>query len=290
MRTSELNFRQLLDYYGIVIAKDDGNKGTILCQFHEDHRPSCSIDFTKNLYYCFPCSEGGSIINFVMGKENLDYAGAVAWLSEFYGDKVEVAGVDYHSAMSKRAKELANDPYIWSYHLFIISQLDLVLAKYPTEELQRAELEKEIYKSLVKQKHEEIDRGKFPDKWFWKDMSILIEDYLWALECKWRDRLPWEKFSMMAQATEETYFDYWDEEIDRFATEKMLLKEVKRITERLLWRTEEMLTGDSKRLAEKAKRIMIDWLGLLKGLSLDGQILPKAYLISETGCQYGGTA
>ena len=93
----------------------------------------------------------------------------------------------------------------------------------------------------------------------------------------------------MAQATEETYFDYWDEEIDRFATEKMLLKEVLRITERLLWRTQDMLMGDSKRLAEKAKRAMIDWLGLLKALSFDGQLLPKAYLISEIGGQYGGT-
>ena len=47
--------------------------------------------------------------------------------------------------------------------------------------------------------------------------------------------------------------------------------------------------GDSKRLAEKAKRAMIDWLGLLKALSFDGQLLPKAYLISEIGGQYGGT-
>lgn len=290
MKTFELNFRQLLDYYGIVIVRDDGTKGTILCQFHEDHRPSCSIDFTKNLYYCFPCSEGGSIINFVMGKENLDYAGAVAWLSEFYGDKVEVAGVDYHSARTKQAKELAQDPWIFSQYVFIWGQLPLVMAKYPTEELLREDVEKTLYKILVKQKQEEIDRGKFPGKWFWNDMSMLIEDYLWAVECKWKDNLPYEKFQLMAQATEETYFDFWDEEIDRLATEKLLLKEVARITEKTLWRTKEMLTGDSKRLAEKAKHILIDWLGLLKSLSLDGRLLPRAYLISETGCQYGRTA
>jgi hypothetical protein len=121
-------------------------------------------------------------------------------------------------------------------------------------------------------------------------MAESIEDYLWVLECKWKDRLPWEKFAQMAKATEETYFDYWDEEMDRFATEKMLLREVIRITDRLLFRTKNMLVCDSKRLAEKAKRMMIGWLGLLKALSLDGRILPKAHLISETGCAYGGTS
>ena len=150
MRISELNFRQLLDHYGIVIARDDGTKGTILCQFHEDHKPSCSIDFTKNLYYCFPCSEGGSIVNFVMGKENLDYAGAVGWLSEFFGDKVEVAGVDYHTrlmeeARSKTARLLDSRCYqiILSFCPELEQQFDSVFES----------VAKEQYKDLVKKRH-----------------------------------------------------------------------------------------------------------------------------------------
>lgn len=290
MRTSELNFRALLDHYGILVAKDTGTKGSILCQFHDDHRPSCSIDFTKNLYYCFSCSEGGSIVNFVMGKENLDYVQAVQWLGNFFGDKIEVAGVDYHSALTQEAKEWAKDPFMFGYYQFMYSQLPAIMAKFPTEDLLREEVEKRLYKILVKKKQEESDRQKNPDKWFWIDMAESIEDYLWVVECKWKNRLPWEKFAQMAKATEETYFDYWDEDMDRFATEKMLLREVIRITDRLLFRTKTMLVGDSKRLAEKAKRMMIGWLGLLKALSLDGHILPKAHLISETGCAYGGTA
>ena len=290
MRMAELNFRALLDYYEIVVAKDNGMKGQILCQFHEDHRPSCNIDFTKNLYYCFACSQGGSIVNFVMGKEGLEYPQAVEWLSSFFGDKLEVAGVDYHSALKQEAVELAKNEWVWLQNQFVLDHLPLVKAKLPTEKDQRADLEERIYKQLVKLKYENVDREKFPDKWFWNDMASDIEDYLWIVECAWKDRLPWEKIALMSQATEETFFDHWDEEVDSFATEKMLLKEVTRITERLLWRTKDMLTGDSKRLAGQAKRMMIGWLGLLKALSLDGKLLPKAHLISETGCEYGWTA
>jgi hypothetical protein len=164
------------------------------------------------------------------------------------------------------------------------------MEKYPTDELRRENLIEGLYKSLVKNKYEDADRLKNPDKWFWNDMGIQIEDYLWALECKWKDRLPWDKLGLMAVASEETYFDYWDDEIDVFATEKLLLKEVIRITGKLLDRTKDFLTGDSRRMVDKAKRMMIDWLGLLKALSVDGLLLPKAHLISETGCQYGWTA
>jgi hypothetical protein len=290
MKPAELNFRQLLDHYGIIIEKDNGLKGSILCQFHEDHKPSCRIDFTRNLYYCFPCSEGGNIVNFVMGKETLDYPEAVKWLGDFFGDKVEVAGVDYHSALKAQAIEISLRPEIDLTHKFVYEQLPYVMAKYPTDELRREQLIEGIYKSLVKQKYEDMDRSKNPDQWYWKDMQVLIEDYLWALECAWKDRMPWEKFENMAIASEETYFDHWDEEIDNLAIEKLLMGEIKRITEKLLNRTYNFLTGESKRMADKAKRMMIDWLGLLKALSLDGRLLPKANFIFETGCQYGGTA
>lgn len=290
MRMAELNFRALLDHYEIVVAKDNGMKGQIICQFHDDHRPSCNLDFTKNLYYCFACSQGGSIINFVMGKEGLDYSQAVQWLSAFFGDKLEVAGVDYHSSLKTEAIEWASRPENYLMHEFICHQLDTIMEQYPTFEARQKELEESRYKTLVKKKYEEMDRQKFPDKWFWVDMAEQIEDYLWHVECAWKDRLPWEKIALMSQATEETFFDFWDEEVAHFATEKLVFKEVCRITEKLLWRTKDMLTGDSKRLAGQAKRMMIGWLGLLKALSLDGKLLPKAHLISETGCEYGRTA
>jgi len=53
-----------------------------LCPFHSEKTPSFSVDPNKQLYYCFGCGKGGSVIQFVMEVENLDYIEAVKMLAE----------------------------------------------------------------------------------------------------------------------------------------------------------------------------------------------------------------
>lgn len=53
-----------------------------LCPFHNEKTPSFSVDTGKQLYYCFGCGKGGSVIQFIMEAENLDYIEAIKLLAE----------------------------------------------------------------------------------------------------------------------------------------------------------------------------------------------------------------
>lgn len=55
------------------------------CPFHREKTPSFHISGDKQLYHCFGCGAGGSVIQFVMGVENLDFPDAVRFLAEKAG-------------------------------------------------------------------------------------------------------------------------------------------------------------------------------------------------------------
>ena len=62
----------VLGRYGIEVRKQ-GAKPMALCPFHDDHNPSLSIDPVQNVWHCFGCGKGGSVIDFVMEKEGIDF-------------------------------------------------------------------------------------------------------------------------------------------------------------------------------------------------------------------------
>ncbi|TYQ15565.1 UNVERIFIED_CONTAM: DNA primase [Acetivibrio alkalicellulosi] len=53
-----------------------------LCPFHNEKTPSFYVDQLKQLYYCFGCGNGGSVIQFIMAVENLDYIEAIRLLAD----------------------------------------------------------------------------------------------------------------------------------------------------------------------------------------------------------------
>src|SRR5919204_357199 len=52
------------------------------CPFHEERTPSFSVNPTDKLYYCFGCGAKGDLITFVRETEQLDFAGAIEWLTD----------------------------------------------------------------------------------------------------------------------------------------------------------------------------------------------------------------
>ena len=65
-----------------VPLKKSGQRYTGLCPFHNEKTPSFSVDPQKQLYYCFGCKAGGSVIQFVMEIEHLSFQEAVALLAD----------------------------------------------------------------------------------------------------------------------------------------------------------------------------------------------------------------
>ncbi len=67
---------------GYVPLKKNGHRYVGLCPFHNEKTPSFNVDGQKQVYYCFGCKAGGSVIQFVMDIERMEFAEAVAHLAE----------------------------------------------------------------------------------------------------------------------------------------------------------------------------------------------------------------
>lgn len=86
-----------------VTLKRVGNRFQALCPLHNDKKtPSFSVSPDKQLFHCFGCGAGGTVIHFIMAKENLDFMEAVKFLAERAGIPVP----DYRS-QSERDKAAA---------------------------------------------------------------------------------------------------------------------------------------------------------------------------------------
>lgn len=71
-----------------VQLRRQGRKAVGLCPFHGERTPSFSVDADKGLWYCFGCSEGGSVYNFLMKIEGLSFPQAVKKLGDEVGIEV----------------------------------------------------------------------------------------------------------------------------------------------------------------------------------------------------------
>ena len=88
-----------------VSLKRNGSSTVGLCPFHNEKTPSFNVSQSKQLYHCFGCGAGGTVINFVMQIENLDFVEAVKFLGDMYGVRVEDENV-YDDKAARRKKRL----------------------------------------------------------------------------------------------------------------------------------------------------------------------------------------
>ena len=65
----------------VALTKRSGSNMFGLCPFHSEKTPSFSVSPSKQIYHCFGCGKGGSVINFIMEIENLSFPDAVAFLA-----------------------------------------------------------------------------------------------------------------------------------------------------------------------------------------------------------------
>ena len=89
----------------VRLSKRSGANQFGLCPFHSEKTPSFSVNAEKQIYHCFGCGKGGSVINFIMEIENLGYRDAVAFLARRAGMTMPEEQNDAESR--KRARMLA---------------------------------------------------------------------------------------------------------------------------------------------------------------------------------------
>jgi DNA primase len=78
--------REANDVYDVVSEyvqlKRSGTNYFGRCPFHDEKTASFSVSTQKQIYHCFGCGKGGSVINFMMEIENLDFISSVRNLAE----------------------------------------------------------------------------------------------------------------------------------------------------------------------------------------------------------------
>lgn len=75
------------------------------CPFHTDKTPSFSVSPDKQLFHCFSCKAGGSVIQFIMQADNLSYIDAVRRLAERAGMEMPDEIDDRRLMEQKRLRE-----------------------------------------------------------------------------------------------------------------------------------------------------------------------------------------
>ena len=88
---------------GYMEIKKKGRNFFGLCPFHNEKTPSFSVSQERQIFKCFGCGKGGSSIDFVMEKENLEFVDALKLLAEQYGIEIET------SEKEKKVKDLVSE-------------------------------------------------------------------------------------------------------------------------------------------------------------------------------------
>ena len=85
---SRIDLADLIASYGVQV-KHAGSSKMASCPFHQDKKPSFSINDAKGFYHCFSCGESGDAIKFVERMEGLSFVEAVKKLADRCGVKIE---------------------------------------------------------------------------------------------------------------------------------------------------------------------------------------------------------
>lgn len=67
-----------------VVLRKRGKDFVGLCPFHEERSPSFSVNPTKQMYHCFGCDTGGTVIKFLMEFEKRQFTDVVVYLAQRY--------------------------------------------------------------------------------------------------------------------------------------------------------------------------------------------------------------
>lgn len=77
---SRTSLEEIVSEY--VPLKQKGRRFWGCCPFHNEKTPSFSVDTESQLYYCFGCHKGGTVIHFVMEMERMEFMDAVKLLAD----------------------------------------------------------------------------------------------------------------------------------------------------------------------------------------------------------------
>jgi len=128
------------------------------CPFHNEKTPSFSVSPQKQIFYCFGCSVGGSVLTFIMKIENLDFTSALKVLADRVRyklpEKQEGASEKEARAERERSAELNKRAARFFHDYLFGNSADAVFAQKYLEE-------RGVAPALIKR----FGLGLSPDLW-----------------------------------------------------------------------------------------------------------------------------
>lgn len=108
----------VLQHYNLLgNAKLSDVSITILCPFHEEHTPSCSISVVKGAFYCFGCGASGTIVDLVAKLEHTDALHALRIVQKIHkGNKHKLTAIEF-TIEEHDAEQLQQEAYDFFYSL-----------------------------------------------------------------------------------------------------------------------------------------------------------------------------
>ena len=107
--TDLAEFKAAIDIHKVAELLTDvvrsGTHTVILCPFHDDHKPSCTL-YDDGSFHCFVCRESGDAIDLVQQLRGCSFAEALDWLSEHTGVE-RPSRSPQQEALSAAMRELA---------------------------------------------------------------------------------------------------------------------------------------------------------------------------------------
>ncbi len=92
---------------GYVRLKRSGSSYMGCCPFHREKTPSFHVSADKQLYHCFGCGAGGSVMQFIMNAEGLDFPDAFRFLAERAGIRLpDDEAIEKNEEKYKRKQEI----------------------------------------------------------------------------------------------------------------------------------------------------------------------------------------
>ena len=92
--------------------KKKGQNWMGCCPFHQEKTPSFSVSPAKGFYKCFGCGKGGSVYNFLMEMEGLNFPEAIKRVAEISGvmlpEPIDDKNYEQSRKRSAEKKQLAD--------------------------------------------------------------------------------------------------------------------------------------------------------------------------------------
>jgi DNA primase len=80
----------IIDVIGATLElQPQGRNFVARCPWHDDRRPSMTVNQERQTWKCWPCDIGGDVFSFVMRRDGVDFPAAIRTLAELAGIPVE---------------------------------------------------------------------------------------------------------------------------------------------------------------------------------------------------------